>query len=374
MRSVAFLVNDISAIGGSTKVTVQLANAMTKQRRVKIISLFQSKDEIDMSISKEIEILTLFNKRIKIFEVETYIKMLKSFNFMPIISLMLILIQLLLSYPLLRKKLNQNIIDIDTVIVPEIYGLFFINYKYKKKVILQLHTNFHNIIANRINRFTLNLFHKKIDQLVVLTDNDKKEFEKYGFNVVKRIYNPLPEKNIEGMREFNNHLLYVGRLDYVKGIDYLLEIFKLIATNQEVYLDICGDGEMKKDIEQFIKQHHLEDKVNLHGMVDNLTPYFLQAVALIAPSRREGLPLVFLEAFSHQVPVVSFRSFTSIEDIIIQGETGYVVEIGDVKEAASKLEYLLLNKVENRLMGQKALNMLEEFKLETVINQWNSIL
>ena len=51
-----------------------------------------------------------------------------------------------------------------------------------------------------------------------------------------------------------------------------------------------------------------------------------------------------------------------------------MVEIGDVKEVASKLEYLLLNKAENRLMGQKALNMLEEFKLETVINQWNSIL
>lgn len=374
MRSIAFLVNDISAIGGSTKVTVQLANTMIQHRRIKIISLFKSDENISLPISKDVELQVLFNKRIKIFEVETYIKMLKSFNLMPILNLMIILGQLLVSYPLLRKKLDNYLIDIDTVIIPEIYGLFFINYKHKKKVIVQLHTNFYNIMTNRLNRFTLDKFRDKIDQLVVLTNDDEQKFKQYGFKEVKRIYNPLVKTNINGVREFNNHFLYVGRLDYVKGIDYLMEIFKVLALQHDVHLDICGDGEMREDVESYIKKHDLNDRVHLHGMISDLTPYFLQAVALISPSRREGLPLVFLESFSHQVPVVSFKSFESIEDIIIQGKNGYVVEMGDIKEVVSKLEYLLLNKEANQQMGQEAVKMLDYFKLETVINQWNSII
>lgn len=374
MRSVAFLVNDITAIGGSTKVTVQLANTMVQHRRVKIISLFKSNENISLPISKDVELEVLFNKRIKIFEVETYIKMLKSFNLMPILNLMITLGQLLLSYPLLRKKLDEYLINMDTVIVPEIYGLFFINYKHKKKVIIQLHTNFHNIMTNRLNRFTLDKFQDKIDELVVLTNDDEREFKQYGFKEVKRIYNPLAKTTVNGVRTFDNHFLYVGRLDYVKGIDYLLDIFKMLTLHHDVHLDICGDGEMRGEVESYIKKHNIEDRVHLHGMISDLTPYFLQAVALISPSRREGLPLVFLESFSHQVPVVSFRSFKSIEDIIIQGKNGYVVEIGDTKEVASKLEFLLLNKETNQQMGQEAVKMLDDFKLETVINQWNSII
>ena len=374
MRSVAFLVNDISAIGGSTKVTVQLANALVQHRHVKIISLFKSNENISLPISKDVELEILFNKRVKIFEVETYIKMLKSFNLIPILKLMITLGQLLLSYPLLRKKLDNYLKNVDTVIIPEIYGLLFINYKRNKKVIVQLHTNFSNIINNPLNCFTLDKFQDKIDQLVVLTNDDEQKFKLYGFKEVKRIYNPLAKTPVNSIRTFNNHFLYVGRLDYVKGIDYLMDIFKMLALQHDVHLDICGDGEMREEVESYIKEHDLSERVHLHGMISDLTPYFLRAVALISPSRREGLPLVFLESFSHQVPVVSFKSFESIEDIIIKDKNGYVVQVGEIKEAVSKLEYLLLNKEINQQMGQEAVKMLNDFKLETIINEWKSII
>lgn len=376
MRSLAFLVNDISAIGGSTKVTIMLANEMAKKRKVKIISLFRSQDQIGFSLDEQVEVLTLFTKRIRIFEISTYVEMLKKLNFKPILQLMVSLFQLIISYPLLRKKLNTYLTDIETIVIPEFYGLYFINYKkYKsKEIILHLHHNFKYITENKLNLLTLKVFKNKINKLIVLTNDDQKKFNEFGFKNVIRIYNPVVQKVIDTKRLFKNRFVYVGRLDYIKGIDYLLEIFKEISSKHDVYLDICGDGPMRLEIDSFIKKHGLEDRVILHGVVKDLSPILLQSICLIAPSRLEGLPLVFLEAFQHQLPIVSFNSFPAISDIITEGETGFILKQGDVMAAVDKLEFLYLEPEQNKIMGLKCLDFVQSFKLERIIEEWNTMI
>lgn len=376
MKNLAFLVNDISAIGGSTKVTIMLANEMTKTRKVKIISLFKSQNQIGFSLDEQVEVLTLFPKQIRIFEISTYVEMLKKLNFKPILQLMVSLFQLMISYPLLRKKLNVYLMDIDTIVIPEFYGLYFINYKKceGKEIILQLHHNFKYITENKLNLLTLKIFKNRINKLVVLTNDDQKKFKKFGFDHVIRIYNPVVEKVIDRNRLFKNRFVYVGRLDYIKGIDYLLEIFKEISNKHDVYLDICGDGPMRLEIESFIKKNGLEDRVILHGVVKDLSPILLQSICLVAPSRLEGLPLVFLEAFQHQLPIVSFDSFPAISDIITEAETGFIIQQGDIMSAVDKMEFLYLESKQNQLMGLKCLDFVQSFKLERIIEEWNNMI
>lgn len=376
MKSLAFLVNDISAIGGSTKVTIMLANEMAKTRKVKIISLFKSQNQIGFSLDEEVEVLTLFPKQIRIFEISTYVDMLKKLNFKPILQLIVSLFQLIISYPWLRKKLNTYLVNVDTIVIPEFYGLYFINYKKckGKEIILQLHHNFKYITENKLNLLTLKIFKNRVNKLVVLTNDDQKKFEKFGFNRVMRIYNPIIEKKIDKKRLFKNHFVYVGRLDYIKGIDYLLEIFKEISSKHDLYLDICGDGPMRLEIESFIKKNGLNDRIILHGVVKDLSPILLQSICLVAPSRLEGLPLVFLEAFQHQLPIVSFNSFPAISDIITESETGFIIQQGDIMSAVEKIEFLYLEAEQNKLMGLKCLDFVQSFKLERIIEEWNKMI
>ena len=376
MKSLAFLVNDISAIGGSTKVTIMLANEMAKTRKVKIISLFKSQNQIGFSLDEEVEVLTLFPKQIRIFEISTYVDMLKKLNFKPILQLIVSLFQLIISYPWLRKKLNTYLVNVDTIVIPEFYGLYFINYKKckGKEIILQLHHNFKYITENKLNLLTLKIFKNRVNKLVVLTNDDQKKFEKFGFNRVIRIYNPIIEKKIDKKRLFKNHFVYVGRLDYIKGIDYLLEIFKEISSKHDLYLDICGDGPMRLEIESFIKKNGLNDRIILHGVVKDLSPILLQSICLVAPSRLEGLPLVFLEAFQHQLPIVSFNSFPAISDIITESETGFIIQQGDIMSAVEKIEFLYLEAEQNKLMGLKCLDFVQSFKLERIIEEWNKMI
>ncbi|MDO5348236.1 MAG: glycosyltransferase, partial [Bacillota bacterium] len=112
-----------------------------------------------------------------------------------------------------------------------------------------------------------------------------------------------------------------------------------------------GDGPMRLEIESFIKKNGLEDRVILHGVVKDLSPILLQSICLVAPSRLEGLPLVFLEAFQHQLPIVSFDSFPAISDIITEAETGFIIQQGDIMSAVDKMEFLYLESKQNQLMG-----------------------
>ena len=131
---------------------------------------------------------------------------------------------------------------------------------------------------------------------------------------------------------------------------------------------------MRLEIDSFIKKHGLEDRVILHGVVKDLSPILLQSICLIAPSRLEGLPLVFLEAFQHQLPIVSFNSFPAISDIITEGETGFIIKQGDVMAAVDKLEFLYLEPEQNKIMGLKCLDFVQSFKLERIIEEWNTMI
>lgn len=375
MRKTAFLVNDISMLGGSKRVTVNLANNMSSQDEIKIISLFNSSKEATFSINNNIEIITLYKRNIQIYELSTYIRFIKELKMKPILNLFFTLIYLLVGYPFKRNQLQKILQTMDNVVVPEVYGLLFISKKLflSKKIYLQLHSTFDYIIKNHIIKWVLKTYQNKIQGLIVLTDCDKEAFEKIGFNNVIRIYNPISCSYEVKHRNITNKVVYLGRLDIVKGIDYLLDIFYLLLCNQEVSLEIYGEGAMRKEIEKFIIENKLCGRVNIHGYVENVYEAIKDANCLIAPSRHEGLPMVFLEAFQCQVPVVSFRSFPGIEEIITEGENGFIVEIGDVEGAAEKVKLLLTDKNLNKIMGDNALKGVGKFDINQIISEWHNV-
>ena len=100
-------------------------------------------------------------------------------------------------------------------------------------------------------------YKNKIHTLVVLTDKDKENFSKYKFNSITRIYNPINGSKIK--RDFiDNRIIFIGRLDFIKGIDYLKEI--ILSLRVDFILEkIYGEGPLRQDLEQFVLQLNFTD-------------------------------------------------------------------------------------------------------------------
>src|SRR5699024_31896 len=93
-----------------------------------------------------------------------------------------------------------------------------------------------------------------------------------------------------------------------KGLDYLIEIGKVLNENWEIL--VAGDGADKDTFNQMIKENYLEDKIILKGSLksEELVDLYKSGSIFISTSRWEGFGLVITEAMSFGLPIVSFNN------------------------------------------------------------------
>jgi len=105
------------------------------------------------------------------------------------------------------------------------------------------------------------------------------------------------------------HLLYLGRLHQIKGIENLLGA--LAWVNSSTRLSICGDGqpEYSAKLRDLVAQLGLNDRVIFHGLVTDEAKesQFHQADVVVVPSFKEAFCMVVAEALAHGVPVIASR-------------------------------------------------------------------
>ncbi|MFC1831005.1 glycosyltransferase family 4 protein, partial [Thermodesulfobacteriota bacterium] len=137
--------------------------------------------------------------------------------------------------------------------------------------------------------------------------------------------------------------LAVGRFVPKKSPLSMLKSFHIAASQlQELHLDYVGDGELRKDVENYIHENKLSEFVTLHGSQPNNVVYELMKQADIflqhsitdpGSGDQEGLPVAILESMANGLPVVSTRH-SGIPEAVIEGETGYLVNEGDIDNMA----------------------------------------
>ena len=142
-------------------------------------------------------------------------------------------------------------------------------------------------------------------------------------------------------------ILGVGRLVYYKGFSTLLSAANEISDECEIH--IAGDGPLREELEKFIKDNKLENKVKLLGRIsdEELAKEYEKAFLFAFPSnsRAEMLGLVQYEAFSYAKPIVSCSIPRSGAITINKdGKTGYIVPINNPIAFAEKINILANNK------------------------------
>lgn len=169
-------------------------------------------------------------------------------------------------------------------------------------------------------------------------------------------------------------VLFVGRLAYYKGLENLIQA----ATSINGKIVIIGNGPLKNQLEQMIRERGLQEKVFIFQNVsnDDLVSFYHACDVFVLPSnkRSEAFGVVQLEAMVCGKPVVSTNLNTGVPWVNQNGKTGLVVPINHPEKLAQAINYLLENREESRRFGRNARQrVLEHFTIEKVTGRMERV-
>lgn len=325
--------------GGAEKVVSLLSNAFVKNHEV-IIAKFNNNPSF-FEIDKSVKIIDLdiykngvnfYSKFKKVHLIRNCIKDIKPdiiISFMDITNLSVIIAKIGLNYPLIITE--------------------------------HTHYSFIGKKASLLRR----ILYPLANFLVVLT---KEDFDYFSFVKNKKvIYNPVDIKATNDNFKKLNQIIFVGRLEWVKGCDRFLKFLKF-ANFKDYEILVIGDGSQKQNLINLSKELNLD--VKFLGKLSDLSEVYKSAKFIISTSRIEGLGNVLIEAIFYNIIRVSMRSSGGLE-LIKNGKNGIISDnFDELKELMLKAmndekfaNYLIDNANKDR----------DKFKICNIVSEYEEI-
>ena len=196
-------------------------------------------------------------------------------------------------------------------------------------------------------------------RIIAATEKEKKELTKYYGASAERIsiipcgvnldlFQPTDKELAKRQLGFseNTIILFVGRIEPLKGIDQLLRAMVYLQDIKGPRLVIIGgdqhsQNEMKR-LQKLSQDLHIQDSVTFLGLVqhEKLPCFYSAADVCVLPSYYESFGLVALESIACGTPVVA-TNVGNLRSIIHEGDTGYVVTDNNPRHLADKIALLL---------------------------------
>lgn len=260
-----------------------------------------------------------------------------------------------------------------------------------KSLDLPLLVHFHGFDASR--KDILNTFKKGYQlmfsyatKIIVVSNAMKQALVGQGCPETKLLintYGPHPDYlNIKPDLE-SNYIISVGRHTYKKA-PYLtiLAFQKVLDKHPSLKFKMIGDGELFDVSKNIVKSLGLEDSVILFGGLDRQeiikhlqTAFlFIQHSLVASNGDSEGTPVGIIEAMAAGLPVVSTRH-AGIPDVVIENETGLLVDENNIEEMATYMLKLVENRDLAESMGQKGKAMIQDhFTMEKHLETINNLI
>lgn len=240
-------------------------------------------------------------------------------------------------------------------------------------------------------RFAGQLY-RRAKKVIALSKGVKKNIiNRYKVNSDKIdiIYNPV---DIEGIREMMakdevsdvhkaifessvRTIITAGRLHPDKDQKTLLKAFKKVRENHmDSHLFILGEGGLEADLKHMAVDLDIEDSVHFAGFQHNPYAYFKYADTFVLSSVREGFGHVLTEALAAGIPVVSTKARPGAEEVLAQGEYGYMCEPSDAAALAAGINHIFeLSDSEREDIIEKGLERAEEFHVNKITRQYEQM-
>lgn len=215
---------------------------------------------------------------------------------------------------------------------------------------------------------------RRFDKFVVLTHEDRNYWGRLpNIEVI-----PNAAKNMSGhFSDVSAHrVIAVGRLDYQKGFDRLIQAWSLVQAAgrfADWQLDIFGQGEWKDMLQQMIDSRGLDGTVHINRPTNSIGDEYAKSSLIVMTSNYEGFGMVLVEAMACGVPAVSFDCKCGPRDIIRHGENGLLVKDGDIRGLAEAMMMVMGDDAYRKRLSGAALNVVYTYSEEAVMGQWTRL-
>ncbi len=360
MPNICFLLGGFQNNGGIGRVTSVISTELDNREdyNVTTISYFQTEDKPLYTIGDNINQVVLYQSRISMLSAIFKNHAIKK----------------------VKKIIQDEKIDVIIACGALFYPLAILAAKgTKAKCICWEHTNPAIVRDYKFQGLARKLAVRFADKLVVLTKSAKKYYiDKLGVKEEKihQIYNPISPNAIKSSQYdvSSKKIISVGRLSYPKNFSLLIEIAaKILPDYPQWSWDIYGSGEEYELLLEKIRKHGLEGRVNLKGQVDDIYQRYGEYAFQVMTSRYEGFPMSLIEGAANRLPIISFDIETGPNEIIIQGENGFLIQKENQDDMIEKICVLIENQSLREKMSQKSVEAVRMFGLEEIIDRWCEI-
>lgn len=217
------------------------------------------------------------------------------------------------------------------------------------------------------------------DMLITINEEDYRRAKKFSAKKVARIHGVGISLTIEDVLSCDQRehlkksiglngdeflIVSAGELNKNKNQIMVLKALEKIKNHKYCYL-VCGKGPLREKLEDYTKNNHLENQVRFLGYRNDLGHILQLADLFVMPSKREGMPTAVMEAMKYKLPVVG-TNIRGNNELIADGETGYLVPLNDDQKMTEKIEKIMEDSLLREKLGENALKKMQNYSREIV--------
>ncbi|HRN46509.1 MAG TPA: N-acetyl-alpha-D-glucosaminyl L-malate synthase BshA [Niabella sp.] len=217
-------------------------------------------------------------------------------------------------------------------------------------------------VSNNLRDETYKTFHIKKDIEVIYNFVDVDRFNRKPLDAFKKVLAPNGERI----------LLHASNFRQVKRVQDVVHIFNEVQKEIPAKLLLVGDGPERQPVEELSRCLGVFDKLTFVGKQDQMEEILPIADLFLLPSEYESFGLAALEAMASRVPVISTNA-GGLAEVNIEGQTGYLADIGDIKTMSRKAIEILKNDDTLNAFKQRAFEYAQTFNMESIIPQYEAI-
>lgn len=220
---------------------------------------------------------------------------------------------------------------------------------------------------SRIEVLLCKYFYKKANKVVFQTSYQK---EQYGHACEKNgvvIGNPISAPAYEG-EHIKRDIICVGKLMDQKNHPMMIRAFARLANQfpqKQVY--IYGDGSKQDELQKLIDDLNMSSRIHLCGNSEHIFEIMREYQYFVMCSDYEGLSNALLEAMISGMVCVT-TAWNGVEEIVVDGENGYLVPVGNEDALVDKLRTVLDN--DNSAITYKSIETAKRFASDNIMSIW----
>ncbi|MCT9006022.1 stealth conserved region 3 domain-containing protein [Streptomyces rhizosphaerihabitans] len=377
---ITFLLTTADAVGGTERAAFNQASELAERHDVRVLSVFKSTSEQFFTPDTRVRVDYLVDLTSEVprplrptsvedsvwYELASQPSQVVDRSWEPIFN------------RLSDLELDLALQDTDTdILISTTPALMALAVRYAPGHVITVHQEHRVSELRGPTGEPLRRYAAQLDALAVLSERTLEWFAETLGDAAPRL-EVVPNALPSGFRPCSTlqtrTVVIAGRLVAEKQIDHAVTAWAKVAEHHPDWqLRIFGDGPLSGALRRQIDILGLHDCVQLNSNSRHLAEEWAKASIATLTSRSEAFGLVLAEAHAAGVPVVSYDSPNGPREVVIDGQTGILVPLGDTDALASALMLLIEDTELRRRMGAAALASVDRFSPAVVTAQWERV-